>query len=157
MNALPAALLSKSRQTNCLVWVGATNNKGYGIVAIDGGVQLAHRIAYAAVNGPIPDGLVIDHVCRVRNCINPAHLEAVTQAENNRRGRAAIALAVGDTCTNGHLIEEGGVYTRSSGKTECRRCRSSESHRTGRRRPSQQLRAERVSARIDSADERAAS
>ncbi len=152
--SLPAFLLAKSRQTDCLVWVGACNNKGYGLVSVgEGRIELAHRVAYAAVNGPIAPGLVIDHVCRVRNCINPAHLEAVTQAENNRRGRAASALRVGDTCTNGHKIPEGGLYFRPSGGTECRACRGSENHRTGERRPTNQRRAEKVMRALDAAAE----
>lgn len=59
-----------------------------------------HRRAYAEAFGPIADGLHIDHLCRVRNCINPAHLEAVTQAENNRRAGAAKTH-----CPSGHVLD----------------------------------------------------
>lgn len=66
----------------CWLWTGYVNLAGYG--RFDG--RLAHRFAYEDMIGPVPDGLDIDHLCRVRNCVNPAHLEPVTRAENLRRG-----------------------------------------------------------------------
>lgn len=144
---LPAGFATKVRLTDCHVWIGATNNKGYGLACVgDGKIELAHRVAYEHEFGPIPDGMVIDHLCRVRNCVNPLHLEPVTQGENQRRGRRAAALQVGDTCDNGHLIREGDLYERPSGATECRHCRSATEHRPSRRRPTQQRRAPRVAA-----------
>ena len=74
---------------------------------VAGEKRLAHRVAYEAEHGPIPDDLVLDHLCRVRNCVRVDHLEPVTQAENNRRGRSASALDIGDECQNGHLIGPG--------------------------------------------------
>lgn len=71
--------------TPCIVWMGALNAKGYGCFGLDGDTKLAHRVAYEFENGPIPDGLTIDHLCRVKRCVNPAHLEAVTGRENTRR------------------------------------------------------------------------
>lgn len=146
MTDLPAAFIAKTRQTNCTVWIGATNNKGYGLISINGKVELAHRVAYQAEFGDIPEGHVIDHLCRVRNCVNPMHLEAVTVGENNRRGRSAKTLREGDTCINGHLIPSGGLYVRPGGDvSECRACRSAGGKReTGRRRPTAQRRAPRV-------------
>ena len=129
--SLPAAFATKAVESTCTVWVGATNNKGYGMLQIDGRLHLAHRVAYENAHGPIPDGVVIDH------------LEAVTQSENVIRGRAAAALAVGDECINGHAVaSELDLYRRSNGKTECRKCRSAESHRTGRRRPTVRLQSD---------------
>lgn len=142
---LPDGFAAKVRTTDCQVWIGSTNSKGYGLVCVgDGKIELAHRIAYEHQYGPIPDGLVIDHLCRVRNCVNPLHLEAVTSGENQRRGRRAAGLQVGDTCSNGHEIREGDIYERPSGVTECCHCRRSTAHRPGRRRPTQQRRADRV-------------
>lgn len=142
--------------TGCHIWIGATNNKGYGILGIGGGVRaLAHRVAYEAEYGPIPDGMVIDHVCRVRNCVNPLHLEPVSQAENNRRGRNAAALAVGDVCQNGHLIGAGDLYIRTDGHTECHHCRRAGNKREAgvkRRRPTRQRRAEIVGADLAAID-----
>lgn len=149
MSALPQGFAAKTRRTECLVWIGATNSKGYGLVTVEGTQHLAHRVAYEAEYGPIPEGHVLDHLCRVRNCVNPTHLQPVTIAENNRRGRAAASLAVGDTCTNGHLIGEPDLYTRSSGLTECRICRRASQHRPTQGRPTRQRRAEKVAAGLD--------
>ena len=72
--------------TGCWIWQGRTNNLGYGVVSIDGRETYAHRWTYAQRSGPIPKGADIDHLCRRPPCVNPAHLEAVTHAENLRRG-----------------------------------------------------------------------
>lgn len=68
----------------CWEWVGTITNSGYGSLS-DSGQVLAHRFAYELLVGPIPEGLQIDHLCNVRNCVNPAHLEPVTGLENMRR------------------------------------------------------------------------
>lgn len=132
----------------CHLWVGASNNRGYGIVVVDGKKELAHRVAYEAKVGPIPDGMVLDHLCRSRNCVNPDHLEPVTHAENSRRGRAAASLAIGDTCINGHLIGPEDLYRRASGATECHHCRRSGAHRINgaRKRTSVRKSVEKVRA-----------
>lgn len=76
----------------CWIYQGYLNPAGYGM--IDGGTQVfTHRLTYEHFVGPIPDGLVIDHLCRVPACCNPDHLEAVTQRENVRRGLALRALS----------------------------------------------------------------
>lgn len=149
---LPATFASKTRQTNCTVWIGATNSKGYGLISLNGVAKLAHRVAYEAEYGDIPEGHVIDHLCRVRNCVNPMHLQAVTIGENNRRGRAAITLTVGDICINGHRLNEGDVYDRPSGGTECRHCRRASKHRVDRGRPTVQRSATSVGADLDAVD-----
>lgn len=71
----------------CWRWKKALNTYGYGVVTVRGfKTQQAHRIAYELCVGPIPDGLEIDHLCRVRSCVNPSHLEPVTRRENLIRG-----------------------------------------------------------------------
>ena len=82
-------VLSKvARDANgCWLWTGALLD-GYGIVKVGGGVRRAHRVVFEFERGPIPDGLELDHLCRVRRCVNPDHLEPVTKAENIRRERA---------------------------------------------------------------------
>lgn len=156
MSALPAAFADKVRRTECLVWIGSTNSKGYGLVSVGAGKSaLAHRLAFEAEYGPIPEGMVIDHLCRVRNCVNPMHLEAVTTGENNRRGRAAKTLTVGDICINGHQLSEGDIYTAPRGTTECRHCRRSNAHRVNGDRPGRktaQRRATQVARDLDATD-----
>lgn len=75
------------RQGECWLWAGARLDAGYGYLEVDGKRVLAHRVSYELTYGPIPPGLVIDHLCRMPQCINPAHLEAVTWAENIARGK----------------------------------------------------------------------
>jgi hypothetical protein len=70
----------------CWLWLaGISGNTGYGNIWWLGRTQSAHRVAYTLVKGSIPPELTIDHLCRVRHCVNPDHMEIVTQAENNRR------------------------------------------------------------------------
>ncbi len=74
-----------SPDTECLLWIGAISDTGYGNFWLNGGTVLAHRFSYERTVGPIPEGLQIDHLCRVRRCVSPDHLEAVTPSENNIR------------------------------------------------------------------------
>ncbi len=71
--------------TGCWHWTGAKTDKGYGRFYLNGNKH-AHRISYELLIGPIPNGLVIDHLCRNPSCVNPAHLEPVTHVENVKRG-----------------------------------------------------------------------
>lgn len=76
----------------CWLWQGSTNGY-YGHLSVDGVLALAHRAAWAAVHGPIPSGLEIDHLCRVMLCCNPDHLEPVTHEENMRRRRSSLTAS----------------------------------------------------------------
>lgn len=74
--------------SDCIVWTGGTNGKGYGSLSVDGRMVLAHRYAWEQINGPIPAGMVIDHRCYERSCVNVDHLRLATPQENgaNRSG-----------------------------------------------------------------------
>lgn len=96
------------RGDSCWEWTGAISSTGYGHMSLGGRMVAAHRIAHELFKGPIPEGLVIDHICRNRRCANPDHLEAVTNEENLRRGREASdtsAPAVGPH-TVSHTVSE---------------------------------------------------
>lgn len=104
----------------CVIFTGHLNNNGYGTIATGGrhGKQLyAHRAAYTLLVGPIPDGLVLDHLCRVRRCINPHHLEPVTQEENVRR-----ASVERTHCPQGHEFTRDNTRQRPGRGRECRTC-----------------------------------
>lgn len=82
---LPRLLARTDKTESCWLWVGHLNNMGYGSLRITRRSDLAHRLMHEELVGPIPDGLEVDHICRVRRCVNPAHLELVTHGENIRR------------------------------------------------------------------------
>lgn len=112
------AKVSPSRNT-CLMWTAATRN-GYGIFWDGRRMVKAHRWSYELVHGPIPSGLVIDHLCRNTSCVNPVHLEAVTDRENILRGVGPSAEhARKTTCKRGHPFD----YLRKDPKRGRRQCR----------------------------------
>lgn len=97
--------IQRSAETSCWQWVGAnTGVKKYGRFSVTADVAVvAHRYAYELLVGPIPDGMVLDHLCRNHSCVNPAHLEPVTSSENLLRGQASAAVARrSGKCKNGH-------------------------------------------------------
>lgn len=104
--------------TGCWEWERA-KVQGYGYYRPpDGPVNVrAHRYMYELLVGPIPEGLTLDHLCRVRSCVNPAHLEPVTSGENTRR-----ATAIQTHCLRGHPLSGDNLYVRAN-RRHCRACR----------------------------------
>lgn len=92
--------------TGCWLWLGALDRDGYGHISVGRKTNTgAHRAAYEAFVGPIPTGMVIDHRCRVRCCVNPDHLEPVTPRENVLRGDSSAAEFARRThCKRGHRL-----------------------------------------------------
>ena len=85
-----AKRVAASPDTDCWLWQGELNRNGYGRVWVQGKRLMAHRVIYEAIIGPIPEGMVLDHLCRNRACCNPQHLEPVTVRENTHRGAAVL-------------------------------------------------------------------
>lgn len=122
------------RTEGCWLWTGRIDRAGYGTLGSRKGTSMAYRLAYEAWIGPVPDGLELDHACRTadktclggsscphRRCVNPAHLEPVTRAENARRS----APAQKSECVNGHAYTPENTYfkpAKSRGRRDCRAC-----------------------------------
>jgi hypothetical protein len=116
--------VSEDPETGCWPWRGSMFGNGYGQYASSfTATAMAHRIAYELVVGAIPDGLVIDHLCRNRRCVNPAHLEPVTHRENLLRGDTLTAKNAAKThCPQGHPYTGLNLYVTRAGRRHCRTC-----------------------------------
>lgn len=112
-----------NKTDSCWLWQAARNNTGYGVFWRDRRVGVAHRYAYELVVGEIPEGLQLDHLCRVRHCVNPAHLEPVTNRENWRRGDSPSATAYRTgVCKYGHSLDDA-MKDRLGQIRNCRTCK----------------------------------
>lgn len=108
--------------TGCWNWTGFRNSDGYGGFCNNGISQGAHRIAYEHWNGDIPKGLQIDHLCRNRSCVNPAHLEIVTLQENVRRGETGKYNKDKTHCKHGHKFTLENTRITKVTERVCRTC-----------------------------------
>lgn len=128
--ALPQRFWDKTRSedtgyvTPCLTWTGYKQPNGYGKFGLNRKSLYAHRVAYEALVGPIADGLMIDHLCRNRACVNVEHMEAVTNQVNILRGETIMADNAAKThCPKGHEYTPENTYASpSSGGRTCRTC-----------------------------------
>lgn len=118
---------------DCWEWYGALNDAGYGMVYSNKTrrPQRVHRLMYEFLVGPIPDGLTLDHLCRNRKCVRPAHLEPVTRGENIRRGIGPQLnrerMLNRTHCKRGHLFAGDNLEWKKQHKTgilyrTCRTC-----------------------------------
>lgn len=115
--------------TPCQLWTGRLDPDGYPIFTVGRGkkkryTMAAHRIAYQVHRGPIPERLTLDHLCRVRHCVNPDHLDPCTIEENTRRSTLAPSQKnrAKTHCKNGHEFTEQNTKTNAKGYRSCRTC-----------------------------------
>lgn len=114
----------------CWLWTGTKTKTGYGRLVRRGRWYMAHRYAYTNLVGDIPDGLELDHLCRIRNCVRPEHLEAVTHTVNVQRGSGGRPTAL--KCPQGHEYAGTNLYIRPNGFQDCRACRAASARRRRR-------------------------
>lgn len=119
---------SKVKKTSdCWLWTGCCNPQGYGWFYVTPRQKVkAHRWAYEEATGPIPEGLTLDHLCKVKHCVNPSHLEPVTFGENAHRGETylnGLRYKRGIThCPLGHPYDLINTRFDSNGHRHCRIC-----------------------------------
>jgi hypothetical protein len=108
-------------KTRCLIFTGSLRGSGYGQIWMREAQRSveAHRVAYELFVGAIPDGMQIDHLCRNKLCVNPAHLEVVTPRENTLRGLKGRMVT---ECVHGHPYDEANTFWTREGRRRCREC-----------------------------------
>lgn len=122
------ALRYEVQVDGCWMWRGGRKATGYGSLTWNGDTKSAHQWAWLVANGLVPEGLELDHLCRVKLCVNPAHLDAVTPAENARRAAPYKARGKANNngakthCLHGHPYEGANLYV-SGGRRYCRTCK----------------------------------
>ncbi len=120
----------KVDENDCWLWQGKLNDAGYGRIKVGKKDVRVHRLSYECYKSEIPEGLVLDHLCRVRNCANPDHLEPVTKGENTKRGNAAAKVKKFHEnkthCPQGHPYSGDNLIllTQVNGKWRKRKCRA---------------------------------
>jgi hypothetical protein len=115
-------------ELGCWIWTGTKNEKGYGTLAVYDGRNKsvrAHRISYELFHGRIPNGMVIDHICRNRLCVNPHHLRAVDHRTNSIENSSSVtAINFAKThCNRGHELS-GYNLIEEPGRRRCRECKN---------------------------------
>lgn len=122
MNEWEPRFWAKVKKTDeCWLWTAAKIPAGYGRFGLAGKTVYAHRVAYELLVGPIPEGLVIDHLCNVTSCVNPDHLRAVTSKENVARSGVYERNATATHCKRGHEFTPENTLVRPT-QRQCREC-----------------------------------
>jgi hypothetical protein len=123
VNTLPM-LIEKLELTEsgCWEWKGGLDQHGYGAVSWGNKMHRTHRVFYMSLIRGIPEGLVIDHLCRNRKCCNPFHMEPVTLGENVKRGEAGLKKRMRTHCTRGHEYTKENVSIDKEGYGRCLPC-----------------------------------
>ena len=110
---------------DCWEWLAYKNANGYGRFSVKGRLWVAHRFAYEWLIGPVPEGNELDHLCRNRGCVNPAHLEPVTHQQNMLRSPSTNK----PECSNGHPQTPENTRTEPNGRRRCRVCNKERNRR----------------------------
>ena len=134
------ALVFPEPMSGCWIWIGSLHGKGYGHFTVARGIitkLTEYHMSFTV--GQFPPGLQLDHLCRVRSCVNPDHLEPVTNQENVRRGLAGALFRRVSHCPRGHSYDEANTY-RHRGERTCRTCKR-DSNRLGKQRRIQLIEA----------------
>ncbi|WP_443055402.1 HNH endonuclease signature motif containing protein [Streptomyces sp. ISBFB 2968] len=131
---LEAKLFSRimEDETGCWLWTGVHVGTGYGQVDVNGCKRPAHRVVYEFLIGDIPEGLDLDHLCRVRLCVNPWHLDPVTRKINIIRGDAPRLQRAKTHCPHGHEYDEVNTIW-YQGRRFCRECKLRRQREANRR------------------------
>lgn len=133
--------VSPEPNSGCWLWTGS-GTYGYGTIGRGKRIEMkviAHRLSYELHIGPIPEGLVLDHLCRVRCCVNPQHLEPVTNEENIRRGEAGKYQSRRTHCPSGHEYSPENTQIHRATHRLCKAC-----HKVNARASYLRLRAKRL-------------
>lgn len=118
----------------CWRWTGTIHELGYGRMSVGNRLRYAHVVSYELFVGTVPEGMELDHKCRNRDCVNPAHLEPVTHQENIRRGAAGALRIFVTHCPRGHLYAGENVYFYPGRNArQCRECRRVSNRRSDAR------------------------
>jgi len=120
--------IERITESGCWIWTGFVSPDGYGRFRMEESSRLAHRCSYVLHRGPIPDGLEINHICGIRSCVNPDHLEAVTHQENVDK-----SIRIKKThCHNGHPLSGDNLYE-YRGLLACKICRRAANRRRSKK------------------------
>lgn len=109
-----------NKTDTCWLWQGNSwTPNGYGVIDS----KVAHKVLYEYLVAPVPDGMELDHLCKIRSCVNINHLEVVTHEENNKRSDSPTGInARKQECDYGHTLEGRNLYITPNGRRQCREC-----------------------------------